>query len=55
MKNQEIISEYSVKGILKEVLSYKAGVSALIILMLFGVIILYTVIRFPYKETIASK
>lgn len=52
MKNQEIISEYSFKGILKEVLSYKAGVSALIILIFFGIMILYTVIRFPYKDTI---
>ena len=53
MKGQEIISEYSFRGILKEVLSYKAGVSALIILALFGVLILYTVIAMPYDETIA--
>lgn len=53
MKGQEIISEYSLKGILKEVLSYKAGVSALIILALFGVLIIYTVIALPYDETIA--
>lgn len=53
MKNQEIISEYSFKGILKEVLSYKTGVSALIILILFGIMIIYTVIRFPYRETVA--
>lgn len=53
MKGQEIISEYSFKGILKEVLSYKAGVSALVILALFGVLIIYTVIALPYDETIA--
>jgi len=52
MKNQEIISEYSFRGILKEVLSYKSGVAALVILIFFGVMILYTVIRFPYGETI---
>ncbi len=53
MKGQEIISEYSFKGILKEVLSYKAGVSALVILAFFGVLIIYTVISLPYNETIA--
>lgn len=53
MKGQEIISEYSLKGILKEVLSYKAGVSALVILALFGILIVYTVIALPYDETIA--
>jgi len=53
MKGQEIISEYSFKGILKEVLSYKAGVSALVILAFFGILIVYTVIALPYKETIA--
>lgn len=53
MKGQEITSEYTLKGILREVLSYKAGVSALVILALFGVLIIYTVIALPYDETIA--
>jgi len=51
-KNEEIASEYSLKGILKEVLSYKAGVASLVILCFFLGLIVYTVTTFPYKEAI---
>jgi peptide/nickel transport system permease protein len=51
-KNNEIVSEYSLKGILREVLSYRAGVASLIILCFFFGLILYTVTTFPYSEAI---
>lgn len=50
--NNEVVSEYTLRGILKEVLSYKAGVASLIILLFFLGITIYTVVAFPYSEAI---
>jgi len=45
-------AEYSVKGILRELLTYKSGVFGMTLLALLVLISLYTVITIPYSTAI---
>lgn len=50
MENMEFTSSYSLKGILKEIFRYKAGVFSLIIFILLIIISILAYISMPYDE-----
>lgn len=52
MNNQEFRSEYSLRGIIKEILSYKVGIFSVVILGFFIIVSIYTFITFPYKDAV---